>query len=125
MVMVLAKMENINLQQYKNETHETEDIPENVSDSIFKRFFLEVTSFTIFSLRFFKEVFKPPYEINELLKQSFLIGYKSVPLVGITGFIIGLVLTIQSRPTLVKFGAVSLLPAMVSVSLIREIGPAI
>jgi phospholipid/cholesterol/gamma-HCH transport system permease protein len=76
-------------------------------------------------LRFFKEAIKPPYEFNEILKQSFLIGYKSLPLVGITGFIIGLVLTIQSRPTLAKFGAESWLPAMVAVSIIREIGPAI
>src|SRR3989339_858334 len=81
--------------------------------------------YLIFTLRFFKEVWKPPYEFNELLRQSFLIGYKSFPLVGITGFIIGLVLTVQSRPTLMKFGAVSLLPAMVAVSIIREIGPAI
>jgi phospholipid/cholesterol/gamma-HCH transport system permease protein len=46
-------------------------------------------------------------------------------LVGITAFIMGLVLTIQSRPTLAKFGADSWLPAMVAVSIIREIGPAI
>jgi phospholipid/cholesterol/gamma-HCH transport system permease protein len=86
---------------------------------------LEVSSLTTFSLRFFKEVIKPPYEFNELMKQSFLIGYKSLPLVAITGFIIGLVLTIQSRPTLAKFGSESLLPAMVAVSIIREIGPVI
>ncbi len=61
----------------------------------------------------------------ELMKQSFLIGYRSLPLVGITAFIMGLVLTIQSRPTLAKFGAESWLPAMVAVSIIREIGPAI
>ena len=95
------------------------------SRSIFQNFFIEVTSLTIFTMRFFKEVLKPPYEFNELIKQSFLIGYKSLPLVGITGFIIGLVLTIQSRPTLAKFGAESWLPAKVAVSLIREIGPAI
>ena len=59
------------------------------------------------------------------MKQSFLIGYKSLPLVAITGFIIGLVLTIQSRPTLAKFGSESLLPAMVAISIIREIGPVI
>jgi phospholipid/cholesterol/gamma-HCH transport system permease protein len=52
-------------------------------------------------------------------------GYKSMPLVGITGFIIGLVLTIQSRPSLVQFGAESLLPGMISNSLIKEIGPVI
>jgi phospholipid/cholesterol/gamma-HCH transport system permease protein len=37
----------------------------------------------------------------------------------------GLVLTIQSRPTLASFGAESWLPAMVSVSIVREIGPVI
>lgn len=95
------------------------------ADSIFKKFFLEVYSITNFTLRFFKEVFIPPYEFNEILKQSFLIGYKSLPLIAITGFIIGLVLTIQSRPTLAKFGAESWLPAMVAVSIIREIGPVI
>lgn len=96
-----------------------------LADSVFKNFFIEVYSMTAFTFRFFKEVWKPPYEINEILKQSFLIGYKSLPLIAITGFIIGLVLTIQSRPTLAKFGAESWLPAMVAVSIIREIGPVI
>jgi len=122
-------MEKLILHQSQNKKHEEEIIPESfsetISNSIIKKFFLEVSSLTIFTLRFFKEVFKPPYEFNELMKQFFLIGYKSLPLVAITGFIIGLVLTIQSRPTLVKFGAESLLPAMVAVSIIREIGPAV
>ncbi|HMU42891.1 MAG TPA: ABC transporter permease [Ignavibacteriaceae bacterium] len=102
-----------------------EESSEIIPDSMFKKFFLEVASITTFTFRFFKEVIKPPYEFNEVMKQSFLIGYKSLPLVAITGFIIGLVLTIQSRPTLAKFGSESLLPAMVAVSLIREIGPVI
>jgi len=45
--------------------------------------------------------------------------------VAVTGLILGLVLTIQSRPTLAQFGAVSWLPSMVAVSIIRELGPAI
>jgi phospholipid/cholesterol/gamma-HCH transport system permease protein len=102
-----------------------ETIEENFLASVFGKFFIEVASLASFTLRFFKEALKPPYEFNELLKQSFLVGYKSFPLVAITGFIIGLVFTIQSRPTLSKFGAVSMLPAMVAVSLIREIGPVI
>ena len=125
----MAKTKNIILPQSLNDKQEVEIIPENFSetipDSVLKRFFLEVSSLTIFTLRFFKEAFKPPYEFNELIKQCFLIGYKSFPLVAITGFIIGLVLTIQSRPTLAKFGAESWLPAMVAVSIIREIGPVI
>lgn len=116
-------------QQSKTEKETTEiaidESPEIITDSMFKKFFLEVASITTFTFRFFKEVIKPPYEFNEVMKQSFLIGYKSLPLVAITGFIIGLVLTIQSRPTLAKFGSESLLPAMVAVSIIREIGPVI
>jgi len=111
--------------QYHQEEITQEKFSETISDSVFKKFFLEVSSLTIFTLRFFKEVIKPPYEFNEVMKQSFLIGYKSLPLVAITGFIIGLVLTIQTRPTLAKFGSESLLPAMVAVSIIREIGPVI
>jgi phospholipid/cholesterol/gamma-HCH transport system permease protein len=114
---------SINNTQEADITPET--LSETISDSVLKSFFLEVSSLTIFTLRFFKEVLKPPYEFSELMKQSFLIGYRSLSLIGITGFIIGLVLTIQSRPTLAKFGAESWLPAMVAVSIIREIGPVI
>ena len=122
-------MENILSPQSSNEQHEAEVTPEAFAEtksvSVLKRFFVDVASLTLFTLRFFKEVFKPPYEFHELMKQSYLIGYRSLPLVGITAFIMGLVLTIQSRPTLAQFGAESWLPAMVAVSIIREIGPAI
>lgn len=91
----------------------------------FEDFFIEVANITQFTLRFFKEVWTPPYEFREVVRQCYLIGYKSLGLVCITGFIMGLVLTIQSRPTLSEFGAESWLPAMVSISIIREIGPVI
>ncbi len=90
-----------------------------------ERLFADAASFALFTVRFVKNVFQPPYEVNEFLKQSYLIGNRSLALVAITGFIIGLVLTIQSRPTLAQFGATSWLPAMVAVSIVREIGPII
>ena len=90
------------------------------------KFFLsEVGGITKFFARFFAEGFRPRYEFQEFMRQCFWVGYKSLPLVATTAFIMGLVLTIQSRPTLVEFGAESMLPAMVSVSLIREISPVI
>jgi phospholipid/cholesterol/gamma-HCH transport system permease protein len=85
----------------------------------------DVGNITIFSMRFFKEAIQPPYEMKEFVRQCYSIGYKSLPLVTITGFIMGLVLTLQSRPTLAKFGAESWLPSMVALSLIREIAPVI
>ncbi|MGG9970886.1 MlaE family ABC transporter permease [Ferruginibacter sp. SUN002] len=90
-----------------------------------KNIFTDAGNVTQFTGRFFKEVFKRPFEIKELFRQCYNIGYKSVPLVTITGFIMGLVLTLQSRPTLVEFGAESWLPGMVALSLIREIAPVI
>ncbi len=78
-----------------------------------------------FSVRFFKEAFKPRFETTEFLKQCFFIGYKSLPLVTTTAFIMGLVITMQSRPTLVEFGAEAWLPQMISLSLVREIAPVI
>jgi phospholipid/cholesterol/gamma-HCH transport system permease protein len=52
-------------------------------------------------------------------------GNRSLVLVLITGFIIGLVLTLQTRPTLIEFGAESWMPDMVGISIVREIGPVI
>jgi phospholipid/cholesterol/gamma-HCH transport system permease protein len=90
-----------------------------------RRFLEQVAEFALFSFKYLAAVFNPPYELSEALNQSYLVGCKSLPLVAITSFIMGLVLTIQSRPTLATFGAESWLPAMVSISIIREIGPVI
>ncbi len=79
----------------------------------------------LFIIQTTKAAFSREFEVREFLRQCFQIGYKSLPLISVTGVIIGLVITIQSRPTLVDFGAVSALPGMVAVSLIREMGPVI
>jgi phospholipid/cholesterol/gamma-HCH transport system permease protein len=96
-----------------------------VSGVAVKSFFIEVAELTRFTGNFFKSVIRRPFELKELMNQSFLIGNKSLALISITGFIMGLVLTIQSRPTLAKFGAEAWLPGMVAISIVREIGPVI
>lgn len=90
-----------------------------------KKKFLSAGKLTQFIIRFLKELFLLPLEWKEFIRQCYLIGYKTLPLVGITGFIMGLVLTLQSRPTLAQFGAEAWLPGMVATSLIREITPVI
>lgn len=90
-----------------------------------KNFFAEIGDITFFAGRFFKEVFSPPFEWKELLRQCYNMGNRSLLLVGVTGFILGLVFTLQSRPTLMQFGAESWMPSMVSISIVREIGPVI
>jgi phospholipid/cholesterol/gamma-HCH transport system permease protein len=88
-------------------------------------FFEEFGSIIQFILKTIKATFSTQFEFNEFLRQCFFIGNKSLPLITITGVIMGLVITIQSRPPLVEFGAVSMLPGMVTISIIREMGPVI
>lgn len=90
-----------------------------------KSFFIEIGELSAFIGRFFREVFSPPFEFREFLKQCYNMGNKSLLLVGVTGFILGLVFTLQSRPTLLEFGAISWMPSMISISIVREIGPVI
>jgi phospholipid/cholesterol/gamma-HCH transport system permease protein len=88
-------------------------------------FLTNIADVFLFIKRVIKEIFSRNFEFKEFFRQCFQIGYKSLPLISVTGVIMGLVLTIQARPALLSFGAVSLLPGMVAVSLIREMGPVI
>ncbi|MDP1622193.1 MAG: ABC transporter permease [Bacteroidales bacterium] len=88
-------------------------------------FLTKIADVVIFIIRLTRETFSRDFEFKEFLRQCFQIGYKSLALISVTGAIMGLVLTIQSRPVLVDFGAVSMLPGMVAISLIREMGPVI
>jgi phospholipid/cholesterol/gamma-HCH transport system permease protein len=92
---------------------------------IANNYLTDVADVFIFIFRIIKETFTRKFEFKEFFHQCFQIGYKSLPLITITGTIMGLVLTIQSRPVLITFGAVTLLPGMVAISLIREMGPVI
>lgn len=85
----------------------------------------DLADFFLFFSRTTRETFSREFEFREFLIQCYQIGNKSLPLISVTGVIIGLVLTIQARPVLVEFGAVSILPGMVALSIIREMGPVI
>lgn len=89
------------------------------------RFFTNLSDVYLFIVNIIRETFSRDFEFREFFNQCFQMGLKSLPLVSITGAIMGLVLTIQSRPVLVDFGAVTMLPGMVTISLIREMGPVI
>jgi phospholipid/cholesterol/gamma-HCH transport system permease protein len=90
-----------------------------------RAFLAEIGNLARFTARFFREAFRPRYEISELIRQCFIIGYKSLSLVGLTAFIMGLVLTMQLRPSMVHYGVEAKIPAMVCIAIIREIGPVI
>lgn len=93
--------------------------------TINEEFFSETGNISRFALRFFGSGILPGFEFREFLLQCFLIGYKSLPLIGLTGFIMGLVLTMQLRPSLIDYGVEAQLPVMVGIAIVREIGPVI
>lgn len=88
-------------------------------------FFATITGLTLFNIQFIKQVFLPPYEIREIKKHMDELGVKTFGIVSITGLIIGVVLTMQSQPVMQRFGATDFIPAMVSISVVRELGPVI
>jgi phospholipid/cholesterol/gamma-HCH transport system permease protein len=67
----------------------------------------------------------PPYEIQEFVHQFDELGSKSLPLVALAGAATGVVLTLSTRDSLIRFGAKSFLPAVVVFSIIKESGPMI
>lgn len=114
--------------KFRNATrHSMKKISERTQKQtdIFSHFFTDVADVALFMIHLTREMFSGNFEWKEFFRQCHQIGVKTLPLISITGAIMGLVLTIQSRPVLVDFGAVSMLPGMVAVSLIREMGPVI
>jgi phospholipid/cholesterol/gamma-HCH transport system permease protein len=83
--------------------------------------FLAVYNGYMFFLRFFREAFRGRMEFQEMVKQCYAIGYRSLLLISMTGFITGMVFTKQSRPSLAEFGATSWLPSLVSIAIVRAL----
>lgn len=103
-------------------TEKAEDRKPLLSNKIDK-FFTGLADAWNFVRRFFKEVFVPPYEFKEVIHQCYRIGVESLPLISLTGFIVGIVFTNQSRPSLSEFGATSWLPSLISIAVVRAMGP--
>jgi phospholipid/cholesterol/gamma-HCH transport system permease protein len=87
--------------------------------------FGETGAISRFIARYFGELFRPKYEVRQFIRQCYIIGVLSLPLIAVTGFIMGLVLTMQLRPSLLSYGVEAQLPVMVSLAIVREIGPVI
>jgi len=77
----------------------------------------------LFALRAARRVLVPPFEIQMILRQIEVAGWKSLPLVLSSGFALGLVLAFHTRTTLVQFGAQAVMPTVQSLAFFNEIGP--
>jgi phospholipid/cholesterol/gamma-HCH transport system permease protein len=87
------------------------------------RFFINIYRAYRFVVQYFKLAFKRPIHFGEIINQCFEIGLKSLPLITLTGFIIGVVFTKQSRPSLEDFGATSWLPSLIGIAIVKALGP--
>ena len=82
-----------------------------------------VQDYTLFGLRAFTNLYRPPIYWPEFLIQADIIGFGSLSIVILTGLSTGGVLALQSSATLAQFGATAVTGEFVSVTMIRELGP--
>jgi phospholipid/cholesterol/gamma-HCH transport system permease protein len=99
------------------------DILSGRQASLFQETALEVQNLTILGLRSLLNVFRRPLYLRETFEQMDIIGVGSLAITMLTGFFTGAVLALQTSKTLSSFGAVGYTGQLVSVSLVRELGP--
>jgi phospholipid/cholesterol/gamma-HCH transport system permease protein len=79
--------------------------------------------FSLFGARVLRDAWRPPYELGEVTRQLYEVGWRSVPLIATSGLAIGVVLSMHTRASLERFGAEAMIPAGLAMALIRETGP--
>ena len=82
-----------------------------------------VQDYTFLSLRAVANLFRKPVYFADMVQQADLIGVGSLPIVILIGFFTGAVLAVQSANTLQRFGSITLIGQLVSLSMVRELGP--
>jgi phospholipid/cholesterol/gamma-HCH transport system permease protein len=90
-----------------------------------KRWILHVQDYSLLSARSVTRLFSPPYYASDVLEQMDIIGVGSLPIVLLTGFFIGAVMVLQTAAQFERFGQTALTADVVSLALVRELGPSI
>jgi phospholipid/cholesterol/gamma-HCH transport system permease protein len=98
---------------------------ESAFTDVLKRQVGVVQDYTLLSARAVAAIFVPPHYVTDLLEQMDIIGVGSLPIVLLTGFFIGAVMVVQTAAQFVRFGETSLTGNVVSLALVRELGPTI
>jgi phospholipid/cholesterol/gamma-HCH transport system permease protein len=77
----------------------------------------------LFGTRVLRNIFQAPFEIEETGRQIVEIGSRSVPLIVACGLAIGVVMSLHTRASMTRFGAASMIPAVLTIAMFRELGP--
>ncbi len=88
-----------------------------------KKNVMAVQDYSLLAWRSISNLFSHPRYMADTLQQADLIGVGSLPIVVLTGFFTGAVLALQSANSLARFGALSFTGQLVSLSMVRELGP--
>src|SRR5690349_1025765 len=88
-----------------------------------KQFVLAVQEYSELSWRSVANIFRHPHYIADTMQQADFVGVGSLPIVILTGFFTGAVLAVNASRTLEQFGSLSLTGQLVSISMVRELGP--
>src|ERR1700723_3815880 len=82
-----------------------------------------VQDYTLLWVKSIANVFRKPRYLGDIIQHAYLIGVGSLPIVMLSGFFTGAVLAVQSANTLQRFGSITLIGQLVSLSMVRELGP--
>lgn len=88
----------------------------------FNAFFTAVGEVGIFGFRAVRDAFRPPYEFAEILNQIVEIGWRTGPLVIVSGFAFGVVIALETRSSMMSFGAAAMIPEAVSMGIFKDTG---
>ena len=103
--------------------HYNSPMPFATLDGFAKKSVRSVQDYATLSGRAISNLFRQPRYINDIFTQADIIGVGSIPIVILTGFFTGAVLAVQSASSLATFGATALTGTLVSLSMIKELGP--
>ncbi len=95
------------------------------ADGLFNGFFEWFGDLGVFSWQVLKAAVTPPFEWRELIRQLDEVGSKSFPLVALAGAAVGVIIALEARYSLGRFGAKSLFPATLVYSVVQVMGPII
>jgi phospholipid/cholesterol/gamma-HCH transport system permease protein len=82
-----------------------------------------VQDYAVFCAQALANLFRKPLYLSDMVQQADAIGVGSLPIVVLTGFFTGAVLAVQAANSLERFGSITLVGQLVSLSMVRELGP--
>ena len=88
-----------------------------------RRLCSEAGLLSVFASRTIRGVLQRPFELREIVHQIVEIGWRSLPLVVMSGLAIGVVLSMHTRATMDRFGDEALIPTALAIALLSETGP--